>query len=283
MIRSPGWKSLRKAKLRTKTKHVVICGKVVDELSKFEDNEFDLIVADPPFNKDKDYGEFTDDNRKLEDYYSWVEDWIRLSFQKLKETGGFYIYINTQHLGRLQVICEKYGIWRNTIAWHYTNPTPSKKSYPKTWSAFLFFTKTDSYKFFEVERMRVHHTCVDRYDDKVIRLYDCWSDVSKLASGYLAQQECVFYPRTKNRIFTYQLPLELLRRIVLTSTDEGDEVLDLFSHSGTTSCACKECGRNSVAVEVNPEYCEWINKRLNKVNRWTLVKDIPHSRSKETF
>lgn len=256
----------------TKTKNIVLCGKTIDELEKFSNNSFDLIIADPPFNKDKDYGKLVDDNISLEDYYTWIETWVRLSFQKLNENGSFYVYINSQHLGRFQTICEKYGIWRNTIVWHYTNPTPSKKSYPKTWSAFLFFTKSDNYKFFTNERMQLHQTSLERREDRLVRLYDCWSDISKLVSGYLSQQECIYYPGTKNRIFTYQLPFELVKRIVLTSSEEGDTILDLFSHSGTTSCVCKEYGRNSTAIEIHPDYCLWIRNRLDKLHRWRIDK-----------
>lgn len=259
--------------------NLVICGKAIGELNKFPDNHFDLIVADPPFNKNKNYGKLVNDCVSLGEYYSWVDTWIQLSFQKLKDDGSFYIYINSQHLGRFQVICEKYGIWRNTIAWHYTNPTPSKKSYPKTWSAFLFFTKTENYKFFADVKMQLHQTCLERREDRRVRLYDCWSDISKLVSGYLAQAECVFYPETKNRVFTYQLPFELIRRVVLTSSKEGDEVLDLFSHSGTTSCVCKEYNRNSVGIEINPEYCMWIQRRLDRLQRWRI--DVPPLKSKD--
>lgn len=266
-----------------KTKNTVLCGKAVDELNKFSDGYFELIVADPPFNRNKDYGELVNDNVSLEEYYSWVETWIKLSFQKLKANGSFYIYINSRHLGRFQVICEKYGVWRNTIVWHYTNPTPSKKSYPKTWSGFLFFTKTDDYKFFKNEKMLQHQTNLKGWRNKQVRLYDCWQDISKLVSGYLAQEECVFYPRTRNRIFVYQLPLKLIKRLVLTSSEEGDTVLDLFSHSGTTSCACKEYGRNSIGVEINPEYCVEIQKRLDKLHRWRIVNELPQLRDRKIF
>jgi len=269
--------------LCTKTKNVIICGKAIDELDKFFDNSFDLIVADPPFNKNKNYGELVDDNVSLEDYYLWTETWIKLSFQKLKADGSLYIYINSQHLGRFQVICEKYGIWRNTIIWHYTNPTPSKKSYPKTWSAFLFFTKTKDYKFFVREGMYSHQTCLEHRKNKVVRLYDCWPDISKLVSGYLAQEECIFYPGTKKRFFVFQLPFELIRRVVLTSSEERDMVLDLFSHSGTTSRVCKEYGRNSIGIEINPEYCVRAQKYLDKLHRWRIVNNLPKPRDKKIF
>jgi len=243
----------------------VYCIDCLDGLRELPDCSIDLIIADPPFNKGKNYGESFNDNLPLEDYYQWCELWIREGRRVLKSTGSFYIYVNSQHLGRFQVIGQNYLIWRNTIVWHYTNPTPSRRSYPKTWSAFLFFTKTNNYVFNrDACRIKAFHTNLKFLDDKTTRLYDVWWDVSKLVHGFLAQEECVFFPGTKKRVFGYQLPEKLIERIVLTSSKKGELVLDLFSHSGITSLVSQRLGRNFLGFEINPDYVDNVNNRLSE-------------------
>ena len=61
-----------------------------------------------------------------------------------------------------------------------------------------------------------------------------------------------------------QKPVELLRRIILSSTDEGDTVLDPFAGSGTTLIVAKDYGRNSIGIEINKKYVDIIKKRIQK-------------------
>ena len=60
------------------------------------------------------------------------------------------------------------------------------------------------------------------------------------------------------------MAFELLRRIILSCTDEGDTVLDPFVGSGTTSAVAKYYGRNSIGIEVDKKYLEVIKNRLNE-------------------
>jgi len=223
-----------------------------------------LIIADPPFNKNKDYGEGYDDNKVLEDYYLFCETWIKEGFRILKDTGSFYIYINSRHLGRLQSIGSKYGIWQNTIIWHYTNPTPDLKRFPKTWGGFLFFSKTDNFFFSPYsESVPTLVSGRRRMTEGESRLYDVWWDISKLVPGYLAQKECICNSKGE-RIFWYQLPEKLIERIIRCSSETGELILDIFSHSGTSSAIACRLSRNYLAVERNKYFCEEIEKRVKR-------------------
>lgn len=64
-----------------------------------------------------------------------------------------------------------------------------------------------------------------------------------------------------------QKPMELLRRIILSCTSEGDTVLDPFLGSGTTSAAAKMLNRNSMGIEKESKYLKIIQKRLNPPQR----------------
>jgi len=248
----------------------VICGdyeKILPEFLEDSTFRFDLIVADPPFNTGKDYGSLVDDKKNLNEYYEWCEDWMKSCFGLLKSTGSFYVYCPSQHLGQFQITMSKYGVWRNTIVWGYTNPTPGRRKFPKSWSAFLFYTKSDEF-YFNADAMEVEGFKTNPDSEvKRTRLTDLWLGVSKLTGGFLAQKEVLLKPGTKKRACVYQLSEKLLERIVLSSSKEEDLVLDLFAHSGTTSAVAKKLNRSSIAVEINSGYCKLVEKRLHDKRR----------------
>ena len=61
-----------------------------------------------------------------------------------------------------------------------------------------------------------------------------------------------------------QKPIELLKRIILSSTNENDLVLDPFSGSSTTGVVCQMLNRNFIGIELEAEFIELSKKRLNK-------------------
>lgn len=238
---------------------------VEDYLPKLKSNLAELIVADPPFNKKKKYDGWKD-NMSEENYLIWVEEWIKEGFRILKNTGTFWIYCPASLLGNFQMIGKKYGVWQNTICWNYKygNP-PNDTQFSKIWSAWLVFSKKDKFQFFSefgksIESITEHRTNTNK------TICNVWDDIPKLVGGYLAQSEVVVNPGTKERLFVYQLPIVLLKRIIGFSTKEGDLIIDMFSHSGTTSVVAKIMGRNSIGIEQSKFYCKEINKRLKKVN-----------------
>ena len=59
-------------------------------------------------------------------------------------------------------------------------------------------------------------------------------------------------------------PPELPRRCILASTRRGDVVLDPFAGSGTTGAVALAEGREALMIEINPEYCELMRRRLTR-------------------
>jgi site-specific DNA-methyltransferase (adenine-specific) len=65
-----------------------------------------------------------------------------------------------------------------------------------------------------------------------------------------------------------QKPEELLRKIVLASSNSGDLVLDPFAGSGTTLVVAEQLKRRWLGCDVSPEYCKWAAERIEKVEKW---------------
>jgi site-specific DNA-methyltransferase (adenine-specific) len=67
-----------------------------------------------------------------------------------------------------------------------------------------------------------------------------------------------------------QLPIHLLERLLLMSSDEGDIVFDPFVGTGTTAIAAKKLGRKFIGIDIDPKYVEITNKKLEEAES-TLI------------
>lgn len=65
-------------------------------------------------------------------------------------------------------------------------------------------------------------------------------------------------------------PLEIIEKLILVASNEGDLIFDPFMGSGTTAAACKELNRNFIGCEIEAKYCEIAEKRLRKTIRGLL-------------
>ena len=71
-------------------------------------------------------------------------------------------------------------------------------------------------------------------------------------------------PNRKNKLHPTQKPVELLEYLISTYSNEGDIVLDTFMGSGSTGVACQNLNRNFVGIEIDKNYFEIAEKRLNE-------------------
>ena len=90
---------------------------------------------------------------------------------------------------------------------------------------------------------------------------DVWDDIRELTSGYFAGDEAL-RDAEGNRLHKQQTPIQLLLRIILSSTNPGDVVLDPFAGSGTTLVVAEQLGRKSVGIELDSHNVTLIENRL---------------------
>ena len=69
-----------------------------------------------------------------------------------------------------------------------------------------------------------------------------------------------------------QKPVELLKRVILSSSEEGDTVLDPFGGSGTTFAVAEAFRRNWIGSELKKEYCEIIENRVNDAEHINRIR-----------
>ncbi len=231
----------------------LILGDALIELQKVPDGSVDLIVADPPYNLGKDYGN-NHDIKGFDEYLEFSRTWLRLASAKLKPNGTIYVFMGFRFISYLFDILDRdvrlfFNSW---IVWHYTQGMGKTKGFSPRHDDVLMFTKSKDFVF-NLDDVRVPQKYYrDRNNMRGANPGDVW------------EFSHVHYCNENRQAHPTQKPEGLIERMVLASSNEGDTVLDPFSGSGTTLRVCQQLGRSGIGIEINPEYVEATKQRLAK-------------------
>lgn len=236
-------------------------------MAEMEPESVDCIIADPPFNAGKDYGEDFDDDKPLPLYKAWLGERVTLMAQVLRPGGALWLMNETRNLGLTQDLLESCSTleFQNIVVWAYGNPTPARDRFPKTWRPILFYRRRGKPKVWNIseDRLRRETLYCNLAHSAGRNLHDLWPDIPKLVGGYLAQPELC---KKSDGAFAHvaQMPLGLADRMIRLSTNVGDLVLDPFVGSGTTCVAAYELGRRSIGLDLSADYLELARIRVSK-------------------
>ena len=240
-----------------------------------EDGSVDLAFADPPFNIGYDYDVY-DDRRGGDDYLDWCREWTREVVRVLKPAGTFWLAIGDEFAAELKVmLTREHGMTcRNWVVWYYTFGVNCKYKFSRSHAHLFYFVKDAEHYTFNDGAIRVPSARQLVYGDaranpKGRLPDDTWIlRPQDLAQGFGADEDTWYFPRVcgtfKERAGWHgcQMPEQLLGRIIRSTSNEGDVVLDPFGGSGTTLTVAKKLKRQFLGFELSEEYAERINKRL---------------------
>ena len=248
----------------------LVIGDIFKTLPEWE-GAFDLMIADPPFNIgfDKASHEYGSKEYKLyqdsmsgDDYLEFSRGWIELCHRSLSARGSLYIvsgWTNLVHI--LQAVGTSPFHLLNHIIWRYTWGVYTKRRFVTSHYHVLLLVKDPKdYTFNRLERYQE-----DVWDEEAEE-----GELDGRPEGEERWEEgdVWFFPEYNrgndpDRIKGHpcQLPVKLLRKMILTSTDEGDNVGDVFSGSGGTMLAARQTGRRVVGFEVDADYEEVIKRK----------------------
>jgi len=226
--------------------------------------EIDLTFLDPPFNQAKYYA-IHNDSMPEEEYWQWMER-ILENINQLTAPGGAVYFMQREKNTEYVLRCLRSSGWtfQNLIIWKkMTSAIPSQIRFGKQYQVIAFATKGKRPRGFN--KLRIDPPLLANYKhgrDKGIYVTDVWDDIRELTSGYFAGEEPL---RVKNgeRLHKQQSPVQLLLRIILSSSNPGDLVLDPFAGTGTTSVVSEQLHRNSISIELDPANAEAIGDRLS--------------------
>lgn len=265
----------------------IIQGDSIKVLNDGPEGWVDLVFADPPFNIGYLYHNY-DDKKDVDQYVEWSEQWMSAVYRALKPNGSFYLAIGDEFASDLAVVARRrIGFhMRNWIIWHYTFGQQTKKKFAKSHTHILYFTKQKpdngmTNLTFNADAIRVASARQTTYADaranpKGKLPDDTWYLRPQEASpaGYFEPGGDVWNESRVCGTFKEregwhgcQMPIGVLNRIILASSNPGDVVLDPFNGSGTTVVSAALLGRQYVGIDQSEEYVGFARKRLEHALR----------------
>ena len=234
-------------------KQRILLGDALIELKQVANASVDLIVADPPYNLGKDYGN-NHDIKGFEEYIVFSRTWLREAHRVLKPAGTIYVFMGFRFISYLYDILDReLGMFFNSwIVWHYTQGMGKTKGFSPRHDDILMFTKGKEF-IFNLDEVRVPQ-----------KFYRERNNMRGANPGDVWEFSHVHYCNENRQAHPTQKPEGLIERMVLASSNEGGTVLDPFSGSGTTLRVCQQLFRNGIGIEANPEYVELTKRRLEK-------------------
>lgn len=265
-------------------------GNSIDWLKSLKEESIDLIFADPPYNiKKADWDTF----ESQEQYIKFSMQWIEQAARVLKPTGSLFICGFSEILADLKHPASKLFNSCRWIIWHYKNKANLGNDWGRSHESILHFRKNKKFTF-HIDSIRIP------YGDHTLKYPNHpqadSSQFGKRGSNHNwipnplgakpkdvleIPQDIIEVPTTCNGMHEKtphptQKPEELLRKIILASSNENDIILDPFCGSGTTVVCAEQLKRRWVACDLSNEYLQWTIDRLELVEDWPIEKWIKY-------
>ena len=247
-------------------KNSILHGDSLELLKQIPDKSIDLVFADPPYNlqlKDTLYRPdqtiveaVTNDWDKFDTYQAYDNFsllWLKESKRVLRDGGALWVIGSYHNILRLGTSIQNLGFWiLNDIIWHKTNPMPNFRGtrFTNAHETLLWCATARKAKYtFNYQNLKELNEGKQMRSDWHI----------PICAGKERLRES-----NNQRSHPTQKPEALLYRILVSSTNKGDTVLDPFLGSGTTAVMAKKLQRNFIGFEQDKEYIKLAKKRLKQ-------------------
>jgi len=244
----------------------ILQGDCIEVLNSLPEKSIDLIFADPPYNlqlsqelwrpnltKVDAVNDKWDQFASFQDYDAFTRTWLTACRRVLKDTGTIWVIGSYHNIYRVGGILQDLGFWiLNDIAWVKTNPMPN---------------------FRGVRFTNAHETLIWAQRNKGARYIFNYKDMKALNDELQMRSDwvlpiCTGVERVKlngQKAHSTQKPEALLYRVILSSSNPGDVVLDPFFGTGTTGAVAKKLHRRWIGIERDEEYLRVARERINGI------------------
>ena len=272
-------KAAIKSKKNTLPRNRILSGNCVEVMKKLPSRSIDLIFADPPYNLQLQGELHRPDNSKVngvEDewdkfsgfsaYDKFSKEWLLEARRLLKDDGAIWVIGSYHNIFRVGTQLQDLGFWiLNDIVWRKTNPMPNFRGrrFTNAHETMIWASKSENSKYrFNYDSMKALNEDLQMRSDWTIPLCTGSERLKKLDG---------------KKAHPTQKPEALLHRVILSSTEIGDTILDPFFGTGTTGAVAKKLGRNFIGIEKEKEYIAFAKERISgikKGNDDSLLKTI---------
>ncbi|MCW5934447.1 MAG: site-specific DNA-methyltransferase [Fimbriimonadia bacterium] len=231
--------------------NVLYCGDAAEIMARLPAESIDLIIADPPYNLGKKYGN-NRDLRTWEEYEAFTRNWLSEAKRILKPTGSLYVFMGFRFIARLYTLLEdEFGLFFNGwITWHYTQGMGRKNGFSPRHEDILYFTKSENF-IFNLDAVRVPQ-----------KYYRERNNMIGANPGDVWQFSHVHYCSAERTLHPTQKPEALMERMILASSNPAGVVLDPFVGSGTTCKVARVLNRQWMGIDLNPDYIQMSQERI---------------------
>ena len=249
------------SEIRDKT----ICGDTFSVLPNLPHRCVDLLIADPPYNLDKDYHGNRFRQMEEDRYLEYTENWLKLVLPLLKETASIYVCCDWQTTPLIMEILKKHVLIQNRITWQREKGRGALTNWKNGMEDIIFATMSRKY-YFDMEAVKLRRRVIAPY--KVDGKPKDWEETAEgkfrntCPSNFWDDISIPYWSMPENTAHPTQKPEKLLAKLILASSRPGDLILDPFSGSGSTLVTAKKLQRHYVGIEQNSQYCVWTEKRL---------------------
>jgi site-specific DNA-methyltransferase (adenine-specific)/site-specific DNA-methyltransferase (cytosine-N4-specific) len=278
----------------------IILGDCGQELKTIADNSIDLIFTSPPYadQRNATYGGIC-----VHEYVDWFLPISQELLRVLKPTGTFVLNIKEKvvdgerstYVMELILAMRKQGwLWTEEFIWHKKNCFPGRwtNRFRDAWERLLQFNKNRKFHMYQ-DAVKIPIGDWSKSRLKNLSETDQIRDNAKNGSGFGKNvsnwlgKETV-YPTNVvhlptecgNKNHSAAFPEALPEWFIRLFTQEYDTVLDPFMGSGTTNLVARRMLRHSIGIEILPEYCEMVRKKVNSVRK-TLF-DLEYATPRKT-
>jgi DNA modification methylase len=199
---------------------------------------------------DDDWDKFS----SFEEYDNFIKNLLIEVKRVMKPNATIWVIGTYHNIYRIGKIMQDLGYWiLNDVIWVKTNPMPN-------WLGVRFTNSTETLIWAVKDKSVKKYTFNKEYAKKF--------GIGRIGANVWLLPICQGEERIRDesgkKLHSTQKPIELLKRVILTSTKEGDIILDPLSGTGTTGYVARALKRDFVMIEVNLKYVEGIVRRFQK-------------------
>lgn len=249
-------------------KHRIFHGDSIACMNKLPAKSVQLVFADPPYNLQLKQDLYRPNNTKVAGvddewdkfsstsaYDDFTTAWLTACRRVMADDATIWVIGSYHNIFRVGRIMMDLGFWvLNDVQWYKTNPMPNFRG-------VRFTNATETLIWAKKSEQQKRYT----FNHQVMKQLNGGKQMTSVWHIPL----CTGRERIKNaqgqKAHSTQKPEELLRRVILSSSSEGDVVLDPFLGSGTTSAVAKQLNRKSIGIEQEKEYVEISKTRLRGI------------------
>ena len=244
-----------------------IIGDTFKVCPRLPENSVDLIIADPPYNLRKIYGNTTFSKKKAEEYEDFTRKWLSAVKPLLKDSGSIYVCCDWESSLIIGRVLGEFFTVRNRITWQREKGRGARANWKNGMEDIWFATNSDKYTF-NLNAVKVRRRVLAPY--RVDGNPKDWKESEEgkyrdtCPSNFWDDITVPFWSMSENTAHPTQKPEKLVAKLVLASSNKGDTVFDPFAGSGTTLAVAKKLGRHYIGIEKEKQYCIWSEYRLEK-------------------